>query len=249
MLNIKLRPGRADRGCVAVICCAAAASRPAIPGLHRHPKADRPKGPVVVVAANPLAVDAGLEVLKKGGKAIDAAVAMQAMLGLVEPQSSGVGGGAFLMYYEASTGVVTTIDGRETAPAAATPEMFLDEHGKPVPFFEAVRSGRSTGVPGAIAMLSAAHARLGVRPWKELFQPAIRAATQGFKVPERLASYLGEGSPFPPTTEVRALFSQTNGEPLNAGDLFKNPAYAKTLGRIADEGRARSTRAASRKRS
>jgi gamma-glutamyltranspeptidase/glutathione hydrolase len=91
-------------------------------------------------------------------------------------------------------------------------------------------------VPGAIAMLSAAHARLGARPWKELFQPAIRAATQGFKVPERLASYLGEGSPFPPTTEIRALFSQPNGEPLNAGDLFKNPAYAKTLGRIADEG-------------
>jgi gamma-glutamyltranspeptidase / glutathione hydrolase len=114
--------------------------------------------------------------------------------------------------------------------------MFLDEHGKPLPFFEAVRSGRSTGVPGAIAMLSAAHARLGVRPWKELFQPAIRSATQGFKVPERLASYLSEGSPFPPTAEVRALLSKPNGEPLNAGDTFKNPAYAKTLERIANEG-------------
>src|SRR6185437_15521182 len=94
----------------------------------------------------------------------------------------------------------------------------------------------STGVPGVIAMLSAAHARLGVLPWKELFQPAIRAASQGFKVPERLGNFLGEGSPFPPTTEVRALFSKPNGEPLNAGDTFKNPAYAKTLERIADEG-------------
>jgi gamma-glutamyltranspeptidase / glutathione hydrolase len=237
MLNIKLRLG----GLVAVALLTVAAlpvqaGLPGIPGLHRHAKPDAQKGPVVVVAANPLAVDAGLEILKKGGKAIDAAVAIQAVLGLVEPQSSGVGGGAFLMYYEASTGVVTAIDGRETAPAGATSDMFLDEHGKPLPFVEAVRSGRSTGVPGAIAMLSAAHARLGVRPWKELFQPAIRAATQGFKVPERLASFLGEGSPFPPTTEIRALFSKPNGEPLNAGDIFKNPAYAKTLERIADEG-------------
>ncbi|MGH8210319.1 MAG: gamma-glutamyltransferase [Steroidobacteraceae bacterium] len=236
-INIKLR-----LGCLGAIALLASAAPPAqagfpvIPGLHRHAQADAHKGPAVVVAANPLAVEAGLEILKKGGKAIDAAVAVQAMLGLVEPQSSGVGGGAFLMYYEASTGVVSAIDGRETAPAGATPDMFLDEHGKPLPFVAAVRSGRSTGVPGAIAMLSAAHARLGARPWKELFQPAIRAATQGFKVPKRLASYLGEGSPFPPTTEVRALFSKPNGEPLNAGDIFKNPAYAKTLERIAGEG-------------
>lgn len=209
---------------------------PGFSGFHHHAKAAVPKGPAVVVAANPLAVDAGLEVLKKGGKAIDAAVAIQAMLGLVEPQSSGIGGGAFLMYYDASTGVVSAIDGRETAPAAATSDMFLDESGKPLPFVEAVRSGRSTGVPGAVAMLSAAHARLGVRPWKELFQPAIRAATQGFKVPERLASFLGEGSPFPPTTEIRALFSKPNGDTLHAGDTFKNPVYAKTLERIANEG-------------
>ncbi len=239
MLNTKLRLRCAGAVVLlALFALPAQAGLPAIPGLHlhRHAKAEAHKGPAVVVAANPLAVDAGVEILKKGGKAIDAAVAVQAMLGLVEPQSSGVGGGAFLMYYEASTGVVSAIDGRETAPAGATSDMFLDEHGKPLPFVEAVRSGRSTGVPGVIAMLSAAHARLGVRPWKELFQPAIRAATQGFKVPERLASFLGEGSPFPPTTEVRALFSKPNGEPLNAGDTFKNPAYAKTLERIANEG-------------
>ena len=228
--------------CLGVVVFLVVAALPAqaglagIPGLHHHHKAHVPDGPAMVVAANPLAVEAGLEILKKGGKAVDAAVAIQAMLGLVEPQSSGLGGGAFLMYYEASTGVVSAIDGRETAPAGATPDMFLDEHGKPLPFLEAVRSGRSTGVPGAIAMLSAAQARLGARPWKELFQPAIRAATQGFKVPERLAMFLGEGSPFPPTTEIRALFSKPNGEPLNAGDIFKNPAYARTLERIADEG-------------
>ena len=237
MFNIKLRPERL----VAVALCLIAAlpadaGLPALPGLHHHAKADAHAGPALVAAANPLAVDAGLEILKKGGKAIDAAVAIQAMLGLVEPQSSGVGGGAFLMYYDASTGVVSAIDGRETAPAGATPDMFLDEHGKPLPFVEAVRSGRSTGVPGVIAMLSTAHARLGVKPWKELFQPAIRAATQGFKVPERLASFLGEGSPSPPTTEIRALFSQPNGEPLNPGDTFKNPAYAQTLENIADQG-------------
>jgi gamma-glutamyltranspeptidase/glutathione hydrolase len=236
MLNCKLR---LNLRVAALLVLAALCAQPGfarLPGLHRHAKAEARHGPALVVAANPLAVEAGTEILKKGGKAIDAAVAIQAMLGLVEPQSSGVGGGAFLMYYEASTGVVSAIDGRETAPAGATPDMFLDEHGKPLPFVEAVRSGRSTGVPGVIAMLSAAHARLGVRPWKELFQPAIRAATQGFRVPERLASFLSEGSPFPPTTEVRALFSKPNGEPLTAGYPFKNPAYAKTLERIADEG-------------
>jgi gamma-glutamyltranspeptidase / glutathione hydrolase len=236
MLNINLR--LACLGVVALLAFAALpaqAGMPAIPGLHHHAKAVA-NGPAIIVAANPLAVEAGMEILKKGGKAIDAAVAIQAMLGLVEPQSSGVGGGAFLMYYEASTGVVSEIDGRETAPQGATPDMFLDEHGKPLPFVEAVRSGRSTGVPGAVAMLHAAHARLGVRPWKELFQPAIRSATQGFRVPERLAFFLSEGSPSPPTTEIRALFSKPNGEPLNAGDLFKNPAYAKTLEQIADEG-------------
>lgn len=228
-------------GLIAVACFGLGAlpvqaGLPAIPGLHRHAKAEPHRGPSTVVAANPLAAEAGIEILKKGGKAIDAAVAIQAMLGLVEPQSSGVGGGAFMLYYDASTGVVTAIDGRERAPAGATPDMFLDEHGKPFPFVEAVRSGRSTGVPGAIAMLSAAHARLGARPWKELFQPAIRAASQGFKVPERLASFLGEGSPFPPTTEIRALFSKPDGATLHAGDVFKNPLYAKTLDRIANEG-------------
>jgi gamma-glutamyltranspeptidase/glutathione hydrolase len=210
-----------------------ASARVRIPVLHRH---GTHHGPAMVSAANPLAVEAGLEILKKGGRAMDAAVAVQTMLGLVEPQSSGIGGGAFLLYYDAATGAVSVIDGREKAPDGATPEMFMDEHAKPMPFLEAIRSGRSTGVPGVIAMLSEAHAQLGALPWKDLFQPAIRSAAQGFRVSERLASFLSEGSPFPPTAEIRALFSRADGSPLQAGDLFRNPEYARTLERIAKEG-------------
>ena len=201
--------------------------------FHRHPHGAQPAW---IAAANPLAVDAGLEILGKGGNAVDAAVAVQAMLGLVEPQSSGIAGGAFLLYYDAHTRKVSAVDGRERAPAGAQPDMFLDEHGKPLPFVVAVRSGRSTGVPGAIAMLYAAHAKLGALRWKELFPPAIRAASLGFKVPARLAMFLGEGSPFPPTNEVRTLFSRPDGETIQEGDLFRNPEYARTLERIALDG-------------
>jgi gamma-glutamyltranspeptidase/glutathione hydrolase len=189
-----------------------------------------------VAAANPLAVDAGIEILKQGGKAVDAAVAVQAMLGLVEPQSSGVAGGAFLMYYDAHTGKVTAFDGREKAPAGAHPDMFLDEHGKPLSYVEAVRSGRSTGVPGVMAMLWSAHHKFGAMHWLELFQPAIRSASQGFKVSERLAMFLSEGSPFPPTNEVRNLFSRPDGDVIEEGDLFQNTQYAHTLEAIARDG-------------
>jgi len=196
----------------------------------------RLKGQAWVAAANPLAVNAGLEILAHGGTAVDAAVAVQTMLGLVEPQSSGIAGGAFLMYYDGHSHEVSALDGREKAPAGAAPDMFLDAHGKPLPFLEAVRSGRSTGVPGVIAMLYAAHSRYGGLRWKELFQPAIRAASQGFHVPARLAMFLGEGSPFPPTNEIRTLFSRPDGGTLEADDLFRNPDYARTLERIAKEG-------------
>ena len=192
--------------------------------------------PAMVAAANPLAADAGIEILRKGGSAVDAAVAVQAMLGLVEPQSSGVGGGSFFLYYDAATGVVSALNGREKAPAGATPDMFLDEHGKPLPFFQAVRSGRSTGVPGTFALLSTAHAQLGSLPWKDLFAPAIRAARKGFNVSGRLAGFLSSDSPIPPTPQVRALFARPDGTPLQQGDSFKNPAYAHTLERLATEG-------------
>ncbi len=215
----------------------AAAPPPRVLWFHRHPRRAQAAW---VAAANPLAVDlavdAGLEILARGGKAVDAAVAVQAMLGLVEPQSSGIGGGAFLLYYDAGSRKLSALEGRERAPAGAQPDMFLDEHGKPLPFVEAVRSGRSTGVPGAIAMLYAAHSKLGKLRWKELFQPAIRAATAGFKVPARMASFLGEGSPFPPTNEVRMMFARPDGETVQEGDLFRNPKYAHTLERIARQG-------------
>jgi gamma-glutamyltranspeptidase/glutathione hydrolase len=199
------------------------------------PKAEA-RQTAAVVAANPHAVEAGLEILRRGGDAVDAAVAMQAMLGLVEPQSSGVGGGSFMMYYDAATGVICALDGRERAPAGATPDMFLDEHGKPMPYMRAVRTGRSTGVPGAIAMLSAAHGRLGKLPWRDLFIPAIRTATNGFKVSQRLAGFLSPDFMLPPTDEIRALFYRPDGQPPHAGDVFRNPEYAHTLRRIAAEG-------------
>jgi len=167
---------------------------------------------------------------------VDAAVAVQTMLGLVEPQSSGVAGGSFLMYYDAHTGKLTAFDGREKAPAGAHADMFLDEHGKPMSYVEAVRSGRSTGVPGVMAMLWSAQHRFGALHWKELFEPTIRSASQGFRVPARLAMFLSEGSPFPPTNEVRNLFSRPDGDVIEEGDLFQNPQYAHTLEAIANEG-------------
>ncbi len=146
------------------------------------------RGPFVA-AANPLAVEAGLAVLRRGGSAVDAAVAIQAVLGLVEPQSSGLGGGAFLMVYDAGTGAVTAYDGRETAPAAATPELFY-ENGAPLNFIDAVLSGRSTGAPGAVAALAMAQEEHGVLPWSDLFGDAERLARDGFVVSPRLAGMI-----------------------------------------------------------
>ncbi len=189
-----------------------------------------------VAAAHPMAVEAGLEALAAGGNAADAAIAVQAMLGLVEPQSSGIGGGAFLLYYDAATKRVTAFDGRETAPAAATPDLFLDADGKPLSYGDAVLSGRSTGVPGAIAMLGAVHARHGALPWQRLFDPAIRAAEAGFPVPQRVARFANSTFPQAGALDVRALFSRADGSPVQAGDPFANPAYAKSLRHIAATG-------------
>jgi gamma-glutamyltranspeptidase/glutathione hydrolase len=189
-----------------------------------------------VASANPMAVNAGLEVLAAGGNAADAAVAVQAMLGLVEPQSSGLGGGGFLLYYDAATSHITAFDGREAAPAGATPGMFLDEKGEPLSYRDAVLSGRSTGVPAAIAMLGAAHARHGALPWQRLFEPAIRAAESGFIVPQRLARFANSSFPQAAEPDVRALFSRADGKPVQAGDLLTNPAYAETLRQVAARG-------------
>ena len=189
-----------------------------------------------IAAANPYAVDAGLEILAAGGSAADAAVAIQAMLGLVEPQSSGVGGGGFMLYYDAASGKVTAFDGREAAPKAARADMFLQDNGEPMSYSDAVVSGRSTGVPGAIAMLGAAHARHGLLPWARLFEPAIRAAENGVVVPKRMARFANGDFPQSKEPDVRALFSRPDGSPVQAGDTFRNPKYAATLRRIASQG-------------
>ena len=189
-----------------------------------------------VAAANPMAADAGLEVLAAGGSAADAAVAVQAMLGLVEPQSSGIGGGAFLLYYDAKSKQITAYDGREAAPAAATAAHFLNERAEPLSYRDAVLSGRSTGVPGAIAMLGAAQARHGRLAWQKLFDAPIRAAEQGFPVPQRLARFAGSTFPQAGEPDVKALFSRADGTPVQAGDTLKNPAYAATLRLITSQG-------------
>jgi len=189
-----------------------------------------------VGAANPLAVEAGLAILQRGGSAVDAAVAVQAALGLVEPQSSGLGGGAFLVYLDGRTGKVTAFEGRETAPAGATPDMFIGEDGKPLSYSAAVTSGRSTGAPGAIAMLGLAHERFGRLPWRDLFETATRAADQGFTVPKRLARFAGGDVPQASLPDARALFSRPDGTPVQAGDTLRNPGYAQTLRAIASDG-------------
>jgi gamma-glutamyltranspeptidase/glutathione hydrolase len=189
-----------------------------------------------IAAANPLAVEAGLEILRAGGSAADAAVAVQAMLGLVEPQSSGLGGGGFMLYYDAASKQVTAFDGRESAPAGATPSMFLDADGAPFSYRDAVVSGRSTGVPGALAMLGVVQKRHGRLPWGELLKPAERAADAGFAVPQRLARFANSTAPQAAEPDVRALFSRADGTPVQAGDIHRNPAYAATLRRIAAQG-------------
>ncbi|HEX2560240.1 gamma-glutamyltransferase [Phenylobacterium sp.] len=201
------------------------------------PPAEAAAGPrAMVAAANPMAVDAGLKVLRAGGSAVDAAVAVQAVLGLVEPQSSGLGGGAFMTYYDARSRQVTAFDGREIAPAGAGPDMFLDETGKPLNFREAVLSGRSTGVPGAVAMLAMAHERHGKLPWRRLFTEAERLADQGFPVPNRMAAAAASAAPQAGTPDARAYFTKPDGTKIQAGETWRNPAYAATVRKIAAEG-------------
>ena len=189
-----------------------------------------------VVAANPLAAQAGLEVLRRGGSAVDAAIAVQAMLSLVEPQSSGVGGGAFMTYYDGGSRQVSVYDGREVAPAQASPEMFVGQDGKPLPFATAVLSGRATGVPGAVKMLALAHREHGKLPWGTLFADARRTASQGFTVSPRLERMIHSDAPENAAPDVKAYFSKPDGTLLDAGDTLRNPAYADFLGRLASQG-------------
>jgi gamma-glutamyltranspeptidase/glutathione hydrolase len=211
----------------AFLASCAPMERPAAPAQPRQ---------MFVVAANPLAAEAGMNVLRRGGSAVDAAVAVQAMLSLVEPQSSGLGGGAFLHYFDAVSRGLTVYDGREVAPAGATPGMFLDDNGEPFSFGRAVVGGRATGVPGVVAMLSLAHRERGRLPWRDLFGDAERTARDGFLVSPRLARFVASSAPQMSVADARAYFSKPDGSLVGAGDRLRNPAYADFLRRLADEG-------------
>ncbi|MBT8153432.1 gamma-glutamyltransferase [Epibacterium ulvae] len=190
----------------------------------------------MIAAANPLAVEAGAEVLRAGGTAADAMVAVQVVLGLVEPQSSGLGGGAFLVWYDGTTGELTTLDGRETAPLAATPRLFQDDAGEPLKFFDAVVGGRSVGTPGTPALLETAHRRWGRANWPTLFQAATDLARDGFTVSPRLAQLVERDAERLSRFDATAAYFLPGGTPITAGETLKNPRYAETLQALATHG-------------
>lgn len=190
----------------------------------------------MVAAANPWAVEAGADVLANGGTAADALVAVQAMLGLVEPQSSGIGGGAFLVYYDAETKTLTTLDGRETAPLAAAPQLFQDENGEPLGFFDAVVGGLSVGTPGTPALMHAAQSRWGTLEWADMLAPAIALADSGFEVSPRLAGLIEADQERLARFEDTASYFLPGGAPLQAGQTLVNTAYADTLRSLAEGG-------------
>ncbi len=195
-------------------------------------------GRQLVSAANPLAVDAGVEILRAGGSAVDAAIATQMVLGLVEPQSSGIGGGAFMIHYRARDKSLASYDGRETAPAAATPDLFIGPNGQPLPFATAVVGGRSVGVPGLVRMLKMAHDEHGRLPWSRLFDRAIQLATDGFAVSPRLNSLLTNDTAMRTQEPAASYFYDANGQPRPVGFILRNPEYAATLRAIAADANA-----------
>jgi gamma-glutamyltranspeptidase len=198
--------------------------------------APEPTGTPAVAAANPHATDAAMAVLEVGGAAVDAAAAIQTVVGLVEPQSPGIGGGAFMLHYDGDTGTITSYDGREEAPSGADPAMFLDVSGAPIGFIDATGSGRAVGTPGAVAMLAAAHDREGALPWADLFSPAIDLASAGFTVSARMAGSLGSAEAFGESDDFLALYASPAGGLLTEGETFTNPAYADTLVPVTDDG-------------
>jgi gamma-glutamyltranspeptidase / glutathione hydrolase len=192
----------------------------------------------VVASADPRATEAGREMLRKGGTAADAALAMMLALTVVEPQSSGIGGGGFLLHHDGKTGRIDTIDGREKAPAAATPQRFLTAGGKPMPYMQAVQGGLSVGVPGNLRLMAMAHAKWGKLEWKTLFEPAIRLAEEGYDVTPPLANTMKFLAPiwrerFPATA---ALYLDKQGQPVPVGTHIRNAALGKLLRSIADGG-------------
>ena len=190
----------------------------------------------IISAANPYAAEAGRQMMREGGSAVDAAIAAQLVLTLVEPESSGIGGGDFMMVYDPRAGTVTSFDGRETAPASATPGMFLDASGKPRGHFDAIPGGLSTGVPGVIAMFDMAHKKYGRLPWAKLFAPAIKLAQNGFPVGRKLAATLRAFPQLASMPDIKRYFYKPDGTPLAQGEILKNPELANTLRLVAKGG-------------
>ncbi|QGZ94445.1 gamma-glutamyltransferase family protein [Terricaulis silvestris] len=217
---------------LALAACASASA----PDSQGPPPA---RGEAMVTAANPHAVNAAIQILGEGGNAVDAAIAAEFVLGLVEPQSSGIGGGGFLMFYDDHSEAISAYDGRERAPAGATPTMFLDNRGRPLPFMDAQASGRSIGAPSLVAMLKLAHDEHGRLPWSRLVEPAMQLAEDGFEVSPRLARLIaayGERGRLRADFAARAYFFDAAGAPRTVGYLLRNPDYARTLRAIAERG-------------
>jgi gamma-glutamyltranspeptidase/glutathione hydrolase len=232
-MSIKLGVGTIATA-VLLVACVTQSDRPS------HPEASSTfrTGPNSVTAskhmaasANPLATEAGREILRAGGSAVDAAIAIQMVLTLVEPQSSGIGGGAFLLHWDGRK--VTAYDGRETAPIAADEKLFLLPDGKAMPFYDAVVGGRAVGTPGAVRMLGVAHKQHGKLPWARLFEPAIRLAETGFPMSPRLNTQLAAEKYLKADAASAAYFYSTEGTPKAVGTLMRNPALAATLRAIA----------------
>lgn len=227
--------------CVLLFACIAPATARDLPQAPESATGRQDKQAVtakkfMVVAANPLAVDAGYRILLRGGSAVDAAIAVQMVLNLVEPQSSGIGGGAFLLHYDAKTKNLVAYDGRETAPQAATADMFLDADGKPAKFYDAVVGGKAVGVPGLLRMLEMAHARHGKLPWGKLFQPAIRLARHGFAVSPRLHQLIAKDNFLAGNEAARRYFFTPDGAPLPIKKQQYNQILSETLRELARYG-------------
>jgi gamma-glutamyltranspeptidase/glutathione hydrolase len=235
-----LVPARVAAFFLCALVAAYAARAQVIQAAPEHPSGWIDKTAVesrrfMIAAANPLATRAGFDVLRAGGNAIDAAIAVQLVLGLVEPQSSGLGGGAFLLYHDAKSRKLLAYDGRETAPAAATPQRFLDADGKPLAFYDAVIGGRSVGVPGTVRLLETVHRRHGRLAWARLFERAIALADGGFEISPRLNAVVAAETHWS-QARARDYFVDRQGKARPAGSTLSNPAYARTLRTLAAEG-------------
>lgn len=239
MKNDRLNPTAIAAAVLVLVGPSIAFGQFAAPEAATGRAADRP--PVhakrhMIAAANPLATEAGLAMLRAGGSAADAVVATQMVLTLAEPQSSGIGGGAFALHFDPAAGGLTTYDGRETAPAAAKPDRFLKTDGAPLSFRDAVVGGRAAGVPGTVKLMAHLHAKHGRLPWAKLFEPAIKLAEDGFPVSPRLHGLLAKETALKTDPAAAAYFYQPDGSPWPAGHILKNPELAKTLRAIAEHG-------------